>query len=195
MSRIVAGSARGRKLETPDGQTTRPTSDRVREAFFSVLASWNGTADAGAEQQLDGLGFLDLYAGSGAMGLEAASRGATPVVLVEADARASAVIRRNVEASGLRAEVRTAKVETLLATPNAHEPFDVVWLDPPYAMPAGDLDTLLARVVEGGWVVGDGVVVVERDRRSPDPGWPDGMEHWQRRYGETVLHWARPGAD
>lgn len=191
--RIIAGSAGGRRLRTPDNDTTRPTSDRVREAFFSALATWAGSVQEPVTDWLSEISFLDLFAGSGAVGLEAASRGAGPVLLVESHRRALEVLRRNVAESGLSAQVRGERVEQLLTGPPGAG-FDVVWLDPPYAMPAGDLDALLARVVEGGWVVGDGVVVVERDRRSPDPGWPDGMEHWQRRYGETVLHWARPGA-
>lgn len=191
MSRIVAGSARGRRLETPDGGGTRPTSDRVREAFFSVLASWNGTADAGAEHQFAGLGFLDLYAGSGAMGLEAASRGAARVDLVESDARAAEVIRRNIEVSGLRARVRAAKVETLVATPPAGEAFDVVWLDPPYALGEDQLDGVLASVLGNGWVRRDGVIVVERSGRGRAPALA-GAETWSRSYGDTTLHWFAP---
>lgn len=192
--RIIAGSAGGRRLRTPDTDTTRPTSERVREAFFSALATWAGTVQEPVTDWLSGIAFLDLFAGSGAVGLEAASRGADRVLLVESHRRALEVLRRNVSESGLAAQVRGERAEHLLAGPPGAG-FDVVWLDPPYAMPADDLDALLARVVEGAWVVGDGVVVVERDRRSPDPGWPDGMDRWQRRYGETVLHWARPGAD
>lgn len=82
MSRIIAGSAKGRRIDTPKGSRTRPTTDRTREALFSALASWFDTADEAPERQLDGVAVLDLYAGSGAVGLEAASRGAHPVVLV-----------------------------------------------------------------------------------------------------------------
>lgn len=194
MSRIVAGRAGGRRLETPDGATTRPTSDRVREAFFSVLASWNGTGDAPADEQLAGLAFLDLYAGSGGVGLEAASRGAAPVRLVEADARAAGVIRRNVSASGLAAEVTTARVEQVIAQPPVGAAFDVVWLDPPYALEADKLDRVLAAVLANGWVRDDGVIVVERSGRSGAPTL-SGTDAWDRRYGETTLYWFAPLAN
>ncbi|WP_114559022.1 16S rRNA (guanine(966)-N(2))-methyltransferase RsmD [Desertihabitans aurantiacus] len=189
MSRIIAGSRRGQRLDTPAGERTRPTTDRVREAFFSALASWAGTADAPVERWFAGLRFADLYAGSGAVGLEAASRGADAVLLVEAERAVAAVTQANVRRLGLPARVQTAKVERLLAAP-APEPFDVVWLDPPYAVEAATLDVQLRAVVVG-WLAPDGVVVVERGRRSPDPDWPEGMETWSRRYGETVLHWAQ----
>lgn len=191
MSRIVAGLAGGRRLETPSGDSTRPTSDRVREAFFNVLASWNGSGDLSAEQQLDGLAFLDLYAGSGAVGLEAASRGAERVVLVESNPRAAAVIRRNIEASGLPAQLRQGPVETTVSVPNPDPAFDVVWLDPPYGVDTAKLDAVLESVLAQGWVRPDGVVIVERAGRSSPPAVP-GTESWSRRYGDTTLYWFAP---
>lgn len=191
MSRIVAGSARGRRLETPDGATTRPTTDRVREAFFSVLASWNGSADRAVDEQLAGLSFLDLYAGSGAMGLEAASRGAKPVLLVEADARAHAIVRRNIEASKLDATSRCARAEAVVGVPNPGAAHDVVWLDPPYDLAVEKINAVLAAILAHGWVRADGVIVVERSGRGGAPEL-DAAEAWQRRYGETTLYWFAP---
>lgn len=191
MSRIVAGRAGGRRLETPDGDATRPTSDRVREAFFSVLASWNGTADNAADDQLDQLAFLDLYAGSGAVGLEAASRGAARVVLVESDARAAAVASRNLQTTGLPGQVRVGRVETVTAQPNPQEPYDVVWLDPPYAVETGKINQVLSQVLANGWVREDGVVVVERAGRNQAPELV-GTDSWTRNYGDTTLYWFAP---
>lgn len=147
---------------------------------------------AGAENQLTGLGFLDLYAGTGAMGLEAASRGASPVWLCESDQRTAQVIRRNITDTGLTVDLRTVSVASLLAgTPP--QAFDVVWLDPPYALGLDVLEPLLSRIVEGGWVAGDGVLVVERSARDAAPV-VAGCEYWTRPYGETVLHWFAPDA-
>ena len=103
MSRIIAGSRGGRRIGMPSGDRTRPTTDRVREALFSAIAAWAGTSMRSADQALAGLGFCDLYAGSGAVGLEAASRGADPVLLVEADRRTAAVARGNAAELGLPA--------------------------------------------------------------------------------------------
>ncbi len=193
MSRIIAGSRGGRRLQTPPGDATRPTTDRVREALFSALASWAGAAAERVEESLAGLAFLDLYAGSGAVGLEAASRGADPVLLVESAARTAGVARRNVAALGLPATVRAAAVETL-ARGTAERAYDVVFADPPYALPADDLDAVVADLVGHGWVGADGLLVLERSARTPAPRWPDAMgESWWRAYGETVLHFASVG--
>ena len=190
MSRIVAGSRGGRRLQTPPGETTRPTTDRVREALFSALASWAGTAAEPAADALAGLAFLDLYAGSGAIGLEAASRGAGPVLLVESDARTAALARRNAATLALTAAVRTTAVETL-ARSAADQPYDVAFADPPYALATERLDAAVADLVAQGWLAPDGLLVLERSSRSPAPRWPDGVdETWHRSYGETVLHFA-----
>lgn len=174
--RVIAGAARGRPLATPPGRDTRPTSDRAREGLFSTLATL---------VDLDGARVLDLYAGSGAVGLEALSRGAAHVVLVESDVRAAAVIRRNAEAVGLPgARVVVDRVERFLAT--CATSFDVVFMDPPY----DTSDEIVARVLAA--VPLDGVVVVERSARSPEPVWPDGIERVkERRYGEGVLWYGR----
>ncbi|WP_425309591.1 16S rRNA (guanine(966)-N(2))-methyltransferase RsmD [Ammonicoccus fulvus] len=184
MSRIIAGSAKGRRLSTPAHSRTRPTTDRVREALFSALESWFGT-DTG----LQGLSFLDLYAGSGAVGLEAASRGADPVLLVEADRKTAELIRTNARTTGLRVEVRATRVEQLVAAGGSA--FDVVWLDPPYDVRDDAVDDVIAALAAGDWVAGAGLIVLERSSRSPEPVWPAAVvQNWSRRYGETTLYFA-----
>ena len=194
MSRIVAGSRGGRRLETPTGESTRPTTDRVREALFSALTSWSGTAAEPPAAALAGLAVLDLYAGSGAIGLEAASRGAGPVVLVESDPRTAALARRNVAGLALRqVAVRTSTVESLVRGA-AERSYDVAFADPPYALPSDRLDAVVADLVARGWLVPDGLLVLERSSRSPPPRWPPGvLDAWERSYGETVLHFAALG--
>ena len=178
MSRIIGGVAGGRRLSMPKGQATRPTSDRVREGLFSSLGG-----------DLTGRTFLDLYAGSGAVGLEAASRGATTVFLVERDARAVVVLRSNAAAVGLpNVVVRAENVARFLAEPLVTA-FDVVFLDPPYADPVADV---LTQLVDRGWLAPDGVVVVERATRDRPPQWPPGLvEDRSRRYGDSTLWYGR----
>lgn len=184
VSRIIAGSAKGRRLATPTHSRTRPTTDRVREALFSALESWFGT-DLG----LHGLSFLDLYAGSGAVGLEAASRGADPVLLVEADRKTAELIRTNARTTGLRVEVRTARVEQLVGAGGRE--FDVVWLDPPYDVGNDAVGAVIAALTTGGWLAASGLIVLERSSRSPEPVWPASVaQNWSRRYGETTLYFA-----
>ncbi len=186
MSRIVAGEARGRRLAVPAGRDTRPTSDRVREAMFSSLES-----DLGG---LSGLTFLDVYAGSGAIGLEALSRGASAVVLVEANRRAAGVIRQNVRTTGLRgAVVLMAKVERLVGeAPPTAAPFDIVFLDPPYALSGAEVSAVLTALGERGWLADDAAVVVERSFRTGEFDWPPGFDaDRSRRYGDTVLWYGR----
>lgn len=180
MTRIIAGAAKGRRLQTPAGDKTRPTSDRVREALFSAVESWAGS--------LQGLRVLDLYAGSGAVGLEAWSRGAEAVTLVEADRRTAALVEANARTLGCRvADVRARSVHAALGSPPPAGPgFDVVFSDPPYPLTeaelAVDLDLLRA------WLAPDALVVVERSRRSPEPSWPVGIVgDRSKRYGETTL--------
>jgi 16S rRNA (guanine966-N2)-methyltransferase len=183
VTRIVAGSAGGRQLTVPR-RGTRPTSDRVREALFSAIES---------AMDLEGARVLDLYAGTGALGLEALSRGAATAMLVESDSSALAVLRKNVAAVGLPgAVVRPGKVSAVLAEACA-EPFDLVLADPPYALdPAPDLAALVA----SGWVGPGSLVVVERARRSGPLTWPDGLVPGRiRRYGDTELQWAQVETD
>jgi 16S rRNA (guanine966-N2)-methyltransferase len=184
MTRIVAGAAGGRRLSVPPGDRTRPTSDRVREALFSALESVYGGA-------LGGLRVLDLYAGTGALGLEALSRGAAHCLLVESDPRAAAVIRANVKAVGLPGAVVVAStVERALTVP-PDAPYDLVLADPPYAMVDADLSGVLVSLTKG-WLAPEAVVVVERDRRSAPVTWPDGITgSRERTYGETMLWYGR----
>ena len=182
MTRIIAGTAGGRTLKVPPGSGTRPTSDRVREALFSSLE---------ARDALRGATVLDLYAGSGALGLEAASRGAARVVLVESDRRAAALIESNARSLGLRGEVVARPVRSFLAGPA--EAFDLVVLDPPYPLAEEELAADLAALADG-WLSEDALVVVERSSRSPEPTWPEGLERTSRKaYGETTLWLAQVG--
>lgn len=178
MTRIIAGRAGGRRIAVPPSGT-RPTSDRVREALFSAL-----TADPG----LDGAAVLDLCAGSGALGLEALSRGAAHALFVESDRRAAGVLRRNVSDLGLPgATVRAATVATVLGGP-ADRTYDVVLVDPPYAVPDAEVAGWLAAASANGWLADDATVVVERGRGVAFP-WPSSLAAVrERRYGDTVLH-------
>ena len=190
MSRIIAGSRKGQRLLMPSGEATRPTSDRVREAAFGVLASELGRA-GDPEAMLDGIGFLDLYAGSGAVALEAASRGAAPVVAVEKDRRTVEVIRRNVRETGLVVRAVAAGVEKYLA--GEPTPFGICWLDPPYAVPNHTVTDVVARLADA-WLAPGAIVVVERARRGEPFVWPARLgDRWERRYGETTLFFATEG--
>ena len=185
MTRIVAGVAGGRRLAVPP-RGTRPTSDRVREALFSAL-----DADPG----LGGTAVLDLCAGSGALGLEALSRGAEHALFVESDRRAAGVLRQNVAALGLPgAVVRAAAAGAVLAAP-ADRGYDVVLVDPPYDLPDTEIAGWLRSAEANGWLSGEAVVVVERAARSGAFGWPAPLRAVrERRYGDTVLHVARRAA-
>lgn len=176
MTRIVAGAAGGRRLAVPP-RGTRPTTDRVREALFNALA---------ARMDFTGLKVLDLYAGSGALGLEALSRGAASVLFVEADRRAAEVIAGNVERIGMPGStLRRGSVATVLAG-GAAEPVDLVLADPPYDLSAEEVAAILAALVRHGWVAAGAVVVVERPASSPPLTWPAGWTGWpDRRYGDT----------
>jgi 16S rRNA (guanine966-N2)-methyltransferase len=180
MTRIIGGSAGGRRISTPGGQHTRPTTDRVREALFSSIEAWCGS--------LSGLRFLDLYAGSGAVGLEAWSRGAGVVTLVESDRRTARLVLANARALGFaKADVVAASVGTTLGrTPTA--PYDVAFLDPPYPLADESVAADLAALCDHGWLVPGAMVVVERASRSAEPDWPECIEAARsRKYGETTL--------
>jgi 16S rRNA (guanine966-N2)-methyltransferase len=186
-SRIIAGSRRGRRITMPPGDRTRPTTDRVREALFSAVAAWAGTAAQPAEESLAGLAFCDLYAGSGAVGLEAASRGASPVLLVERDPRTAQLMQSNAGALGLSVDIATTSVAQLLRRPPA-QAFDVVFADPPYELETTILSDQLEQLVANFWVAAGSLIVVERSRRSPDLVWPAAAaKRWSRAYGETIL--------
>lgn len=184
MARIVGGAARGRRLVIPPGREVRPTSDRVREALFSSLE-----ADLGG---LGGVAFLDLYAGSGAVGLEAASRGAEPVRLVESDRRAAGAIRTNLRTVRADAARLVSKPVERMAALAADVAFEVVFADPPYALDAGALAEHLRRLQERGWLAREALVVVERSTREGTFGWPGGIvADRSRRYGDTTLWYGR----
>lgn len=185
MTRIVGGLAGGRRLRVPT--TARPTTDRVREALFNVLA---------ARCDLDGLRVLDLYAGSGALGLEALSRGAASVLFIEQDRRAAEVITGNVATVGLPgATVRRGSVAAVLAS-GAAAPVDLVLADPPYDVAAADVESILHSLRRCGWVGAGAMVVVERPASAPELSWPPGWAVWPvRRYGDTRLESADLAAD
>jgi 16S rRNA (guanine966-N2)-methyltransferase len=204
VARVIAGEAGGRRLAVPGGRDTRPTSDRAREGLFATIASMLGS--------LDGARVLDLYAGSGAVGLEALSRGAEHVLLVEHGARAARVIRENIEAIGLPGAVLTAdRVERVLArgpaparaqdapagaqdAPDEAQDdteggrYDVVFADPPYALADAAVSQVLSLLAGQGWLAPGALVIVERATRSGPVNWPDGfVPDRARRYGEATF--------
>lgn len=181
--RVIAGTARGRPLVVPRGNATRPIADRVKETLFAILGG----------RVVDAL-VLDLYAGSGAVGIEALSRGATHCDFVEHDRRAVAAVRENLERAGVadRGSVHAVDVGRFLGG-SAGDRFDLVFLDPPYAEHAilAPLEQLVALLAPGG------VVVVKHHWRTPIPE-PSGLLPWrERRFGETALTFlaASDGAD
>lgn len=183
MTRLIAGTLGGRRLTVPPGRDTRPTSDRVREALFSTLETLI---------DLEGSRVADLFAGSGAVGLEALSRGASHVLLVESDAKAARIVRDNIATLGVGGRVRpvTDRVERTLATAPA-EPYDLVFADPPYAFAPERITAVLEALVHG-WLAEDAVVVVERSTRSAPVGAVQGLTVLtSRRYGETTLWYLR----
>jgi len=177
MTRVIAGTARGRRLQVPSGTTTRPTADRAREGLFSSLLSL---------LDLEGARVLDLYAGSGALGLEALSRGAGSATLVESDAEAVAVLRANAEHLGFPAAYVLAQpVERFLAV-DAEPRYDLVMLDPPYEL---ELEPVLGQLHP--WLAPEAVVVVERRTRRSIFAWPPGYSRVRERtYGEATLWYA-----
>jgi len=179
MTRVIAGKAGGRRLAVPP-TGTRPTSDRVREALFAALDHDPG---------LDGAAVLDLCAGSGALGLEALSRGAEHALFVESDRRAADVLRRNVSTLGLDgAVVRWAPAAAVLAG-QADRAYDVVLVDPPYDVPDAEIAGWLGAAAEHGWLAAGATVVVERRASRDGFPWPPPLEAArERRYGDTVLH-------
>jgi 16S rRNA (guanine966-N2)-methyltransferase len=199
VARVIAGEAGGRRLAVPDGRDTRPTSDRAREGLFSTIVSMLGS--------LAGTRVLDLYAGSGAVGLEALSRGADHVLLVEQGARATRVIKENIEAIGLPGAVLAAgRVERVLARGPAPAGgqdstapaggqdgqdggrYDVVFADPPYALADTAVSRILSLLADQGWLAPGALVIVERATRSGPLNWPDEfVSAKSRRYGEATF--------
>lgn len=187
VTRIIAGAAGGTPLAAVPGSLTRPTTDRVKEALFSRLDAFDVIAGARV---------LDLYAGSGALGVESGSRGARSVDLVESEAKASAVCQRNADLingvlGSKTVTVHRSRVEPFLDRAAEAAAWDLVFLDPPYPLEDGTLSAVLQKLAAH---LGPGaVVVVERSSRSPEPQWPDGMTRFaEKKYGETRLWFAEP---
>ena len=188
MTRIIAGSAGSLRLEVPKAGT-RPTSDRVREAIFSALDSWG---------LIEGSRVLDLYAGSGALGLEAISRGAARTTLVEKHPQAAQVAGRNARTvlgafrsadTSPEVDVARQSVQHFLDGQAPVAAWDAILLDPPYDLSEEELSANLAALPP--LLDPDGVVLVERSSRSPEPSWPDGLVRIrEKHYGETVLWWS-----
>ncbi|PKQ26330.1 MAG: 16S rRNA (guanine(966)-N(2))-methyltransferase RsmD [Actinobacteria bacterium HGW-Actinobacteria-4] len=181
MTRIIAGTYGGRRITVP-AKGTRPTTDRVREALFSRLDH----ADA-----LRGARVLDLYAGSGALGLEALSRGAAHATFVESAPSALRVIQSNIQelGAGTRADAIKERVQPYLNRPATGTPFDLVFMDPPYEISRGEMTEALTALVPH--LAPHAIVVVEWTTRAPTPDWPVGLTSAASKdYGETVLHFA-----
>ena len=178
--RIIAGEAGGRRLAVPHGDRVRPTSDRVKESVFSALGS----------DRIVGSRVLDLYAGSGALALEALSRGAAEALLVERETAAVRAIRANIDTLGFagRAVLRAGPVVAVLGGPPPEDPFDLALLDPPYDTPGGEVEAVLVLLVERGWLAAGATVVVERAAGSSPLRWPQGWgSTWERCYGDTLV--------
>lgn len=187
MSRIVAGIAGGRRIAAPRGFSGRPTSERAREGLFASLGSLLG--------DLTGLRFADLYAGTGAVGLEALSRGAAHALFAESDRSAARSIDASARSLRLPGAVVLARpVERLaVAPPPDGDPYDVVFLDPPYALPGASVGRVLADLRDSGWFTPDAVAVVERSSRDRPFPWPEGFAtQRERRYGDATLWYGQP---
>ncbi len=189
--RIVAGKFRGRALAAPADQRVRPTSDRVRESLFNILAhGCEGFA-------IEGANVIDLFAGTGALGLEALSRGARACLFVEEDAEARGLIRQNIEALQLTGQTRIYRRDaTDLGPAGNREPFTLAFLDPPYGKGLGE--KALASALAGGWLAPGALIVLE-DRADIGIAWPEGCrEIEERTWGDTAVHFAMldttPGA-
>jgi 16S rRNA (guanine966-N2)-methyltransferase len=182
VTRLIAGLAGGRRIQVPR-TGVRPTGDKARGALFNSL---------GSLVDLDGAAVLDLYAGSGALGLEALSRGARSVLFVENGGGVLPVLRANLAAVGLPGgRVVAGSVPVVVGGPPP-EPFDVVLADPPYATPVEEVLGVLDSLLGGGWLAPGAVVVVERGRREEQWEWPTPLTGLRdRRYGEPVLRYGR----
>ncbi|HUZ38217.1 MAG TPA: 16S rRNA (guanine(966)-N(2))-methyltransferase RsmD [Streptosporangiaceae bacterium] len=190
MTRIIAGLARGRRLAVPKGMATRPTSDRAREGLFATVTAIVGP--------LHGARVLDLYAGSGAVGLEALSRGAAQALFVESDPRAAQVIQANMAAVGLPGgELVCAKVQRFLGRgPGTGGGFDLVVADPPYAAPSGEVSGMLIALAGGRWLAPGALVAVERATRSGPLEWPTRYRaDRSRQYGEATFWYGHAAAE
>ncbi|MDR0488904.1 MAG: 16S rRNA (guanine(966)-N(2))-methyltransferase RsmD [Propionibacteriaceae bacterium] len=189
MSRIIAGALASRKYVTPSGTSTRPTTDRVRESVFGFLASHLGVADCDSAEQLSGLAFLDLYAGSGGVGLEAYSRGAE---VTWVDKATSGVLTKNLQSLSAKGKVMACEVMKFLARPSTQ--FDIIWMDPPYEIPNADIEVILTKIIERNWLKSAGIVLVERSGHSSRVEFSESfLNVGQRRYGDTMIYYAEKG--
>lgn len=184
--RIISGSAKGRVLNSPAG-ITRPTSDRTREGIFSALESEIGSCEA--------IAFLDLYGGTGAVGLEALSRGASAVVVVEKDVKAAQVCRENYElvqsVTVGKFSVLRMSVDAFLALEESPIRADVVYVDPPYDLANSALEKILERLASPKHLKDDAIVIVERSSRTEPFTWPHGFQaSKERKYGEGTGYFA-----
>lgn len=176
--RVIAGSAKGRRLQTPPGLGTRPITDRVKESLFGHLTP-----------VLEGARVLDLYAGSGALAVEALSRGAASAVLVERDPGAFRIVEENLASTGFAPRATAVRADVLahLRRTSPGEPFDLVFLDPPYEMATADVEEVLGALT-GGWLAPRATVVVRRRKGTPEPAPPSGLEFTRvKTYGDTVV--------
>jgi 16S rRNA (guanine966-N2)-methyltransferase len=180
MTRIISGEFRGRRIKVPESGT-RPTADRVREAIFSSLVSLDAIED---------LNVLDLYAGSGALGIEAISRGAKAALFVDSNKSACQTITSNLKELEISANVSEVKVETLLKTPPAHKfsaPFHLIFLDP-YEYSLEDISKVLDLGLKNSWFSSDAILVVETSKAIKEFVWPDGFESLRdKSYGDTTV--------
>ena len=185
MTRIIAGYHKGRTLRVPQS-VTRPTTSRVREAIFSSVEH--------SHDGFENLNVLDLFAGSGALALEAISRGATYALMLEHDPKAIAAIKDNMASLKIRnARVQGGELFNHLNSDLPDTTFDVVFADPPYNLPDDKITIMLETLINRGWLAHDALVVIERDKYS-DFMWPhDFSDTSQRTYGDTVVSYGRYG--
>ena len=186
--RVIAGSARGRRLTVPEGYDVRPTKDMVREAVFSALAARGALVDAQV---------LDLFAGSGALGIEALSRGAAAAVFVERDRIAAGVIEANVSTLGfadLARVVRGDAGQFLAGPPPREAPFDLVFADPPYGAPDDEVAAVVGALVADGLLAPGVFVVLERPAGSEITLPPELRATWERTFGDTLVVFLEPSS-
>ena len=183
--RLTGGTLRSRSVRTPSGRAVRPTPARVKEALFSILAD-----------RLDNANVLDLFAGTGALGFEALSRGAAHATFVEQHRPTAAALRGTAQALGLTERTTVLALSTERAARMVKGRYDLVFADPPYALAGDDLTAVLATAATRGWLAPGALVIVERASRSEPLCWPDGFSPLQsRRYGEAMLWYATFGVE
>lgn len=178
MTKIISGIWKGRSLKVPDS-VTRPTAAKVREAMFSSLEHHIGS--------FEGLRVLDLYAGSGGLGIEALSRGATQLTLVDSDRKAIATLKTNCEGLGVDIAIKKMNVGTYVSYPSDGAVFDLVFFDPPYSVVDAVVEEQVAALATNGWLAPNATIVLERDKKSLIT-WPAGFTGSEPRpYGDTMV--------